>query len=87
MDTWLAQENIKISPKSKIPKEPVSLDLVDQYQDEYSELFANDENKGMDTRQVEEHEVSTKIKTIKYVQLGFCYKIETWYYSPFPSEY
>lgn len=35
--------------------------------DEYSELFANDENKGMDIRQVEEHETATKIKTIKYV--------------------
>lgn len=39
--------------------------------DEYSELFANDENKGMDNRNVEEHEASTKVKTIKYAQMGF----------------
>jgi hypothetical protein len=30
-------------------------------------LFMNDENKGMDTRQVEEHEQATKIKTINFL--------------------
>lgn len=30
-------------------------------------MFPNDENKGMDLKQVEEHETATKIKTIQYV--------------------
>ena len=46
----------------------------------------NDENKGLDKEAVEEHEKSTKVKTIEYIQIGD-YRIETWYYSPFPSDY
>ena len=33
-------------------------------QNELDEMFPNDENKGMDQKQVEEHETATKIKTI-----------------------
>lgn len=40
----------------------------------------------MDQQQVEEHEMSTKIKTIEYVQFSNKFKIQTWYFSPLPSE-
>ena len=57
-----------------------------QLQQDMQSLFQNDENKGMDQRQVEEHEQATKIKTINYVQIGQKFKVRTWYFSPFPSE-
>ena len=53
----------------------------------YDNLFPNDEHKGMDDKQVEEHYNLTKLKTINYLHLGLGYKIKTWYYSPYPSEY
>ena len=52
-----------------------------------SNLFPNDEHKGMDDKQVEEHEQATKLKTINYIHLGFKFKISTWYYSPYPGEF
>ena len=43
-------------------------DQLDQAQLAFIEgLFENDEHKGMDKRQVQEHEEATKIKTIDYV--------------------
>jgi len=33
-----------------------------------------------------EHEEITKVKNIQFIEMGK-YEIETWYYSPFPSEY
>lgn len=53
------------------------------------QLFINDENKGMDARQVMEHEILTKIKTIKSIEI-FLAKDKTiqlpcWYFSPLPS--
>lgn len=51
-------------------------------------LFENDEHKGMDKKQVQEHEEATKIKTIDYVQVGFSNdRLKAWYFSPFPATY
>lgn len=41
---------------------------------------------GMDEESLLEHEMVTKIKNIKYVQLGR-HIMECWYFSPFPVEY
>ena len=57
---------------------------------ETTDLFENDENKGMDKKQIQEHEEATKIKTIEYVQMGLKSgreKLKTWYYSPFPPAF
>lgn len=51
-------------------------------------LFENDEHKGMDRKQVQEHEEATKIKTIDFVQVGLTNeRLKAWYYSPFPQAY
>lgn len=42
----------------------------------------------MDERQVKEHELATKIKTIKKMALGPGHHVmPTWYFSPLPSEF
>jgi histone acetyltransferase MYST1 len=44
-------------------------------------------NKDLGLKAVEkEHEEITKVKNIQFIELGK-YEIETWYYSPFPTEY
>ena len=74
MDRWVSQNEIDSQiEKAEIPQQEI-------------DLFQNDENKGMDEKQVEEHENSTKIKTIDYVQMSKKVKIRTWYFSPLPIE-
>lgn len=46
----------------------------------------HDEHEGMDVTSLLEHEEITKVKNINYVQFGK-YKIECWYFSPFPEDY
>jgi hypothetical protein len=46
----------------------------------------HDEHEGLDEQSLLEHERVTKVKNIQYVQLGK-YKMECWYFSPFPKEY
>ncbi|TFJ82720.1 hypothetical protein NSK_005913 [Nannochloropsis salina CCMP1776] len=45
----------------------------------------HDEHEGLDEEQLKEHEEVTKVKNVKFVELGK-YRMETWYYSPFPKE-
>ena len=93
MDQWMSSDIIKqiLNPDSDIVKNTIPYDhrQVAPEPGELDEesLFMNDENKGMDTRQVEEHEQATKIKTINYLQINQMFKIKCWYFSPFPSEY
>lgn len=46
----------------------------------------HDEHEGLDEESLLEHEEITKVKNIMYVQLGR-YKMECWYFSPFPKEF
>jgi histone acetyltransferase MYST1 len=46
----------------------------------------HDEHEGMDESALREHEEVTKIKNIRNVLFGR-YKIECWYFSPYPKEY
>lgn len=46
----------------------------------------HDEHEGLDEASLLEHESITKVKNIKYVQLGQ-HIMECWYFSPFPREY
>ena len=98
MDTWLQAHAVRVTDGSQatgafnnqttLAREQQHVDpsLPDE-EDEYKELFPNDEHKGMDQKQVEEHYNSTKLKTIHYVNLGLRFRISTWYYSPYPSEF
>ena len=82
MDRWIQAEYLcsdqdKISKasrkrdkrlKKQLESEVGETDQLDQAQLAFIEgLFENDEHKGMDKRQVQEHEEATKIKTIDYV--------------------
>lgn len=46
----------------------------------------HDEHEGMDEQSLLEHEIVTKVKNIRFVQLGR-HIMECWYFSPFPREY
>jgi hypothetical protein len=48
------------------------------------DFIEHDEHEGLDEKNVQEHEESTKFKTISYIQIGK-FRCETWYYSPFPE--
>jgi len=86
MDRWVTEEQVR-EDRENIQKE------LDQRKEEQKKLeeqmpgfLVNDEHNGLDEKQIEEHEQATKLKTIEYVQIGK-YKVETWYFSPFPEEY
>ena len=44
-----------------------------------------DEHEGMDEASLREHEEVTKVKNVATIVLG-AYKMDTWYFSPFPKE-
>lgn len=46
----------------------------------------NNEDQNMKEKEIEAHELATKLKTIRQVQMGK-HKLETWYFSPLPAEY
>jgi histone acetyltransferase MYST1 len=46
----------------------------------------HNEHEGLDATSLLEHEEVTKIKNVKFVQLGK-YIMECWYFSPFPNEF
>ena len=74
----LDDENIEIELKKKEQKEE---------QDKLKTIpFQNDENEGYDKSRVIAHEEATKVKTITEIVIGQ-YKVETWYFSPFPEGY
>lgn len=58
----------------------------EEEKNERAGFLENDEDAGMDQKQVLMHEQATKIKTIEYVQIGK-FKCETWYFSPYPEGY
>lgn len=46
----------------------------------------HDEHHGLDEASLKEHEEVTKVKNVNAVELGR-YRMECWYFSPFPKEY
>lgn len=46
----------------------------------------HDEHEGMDAASIREHEEVTKVKNVRYVEVGK-YIMAAWYFSPFPKEY
>lgn len=60
--------------------------MEEEEKNEGAGFLENDEDAGMDEKQVTMHEQATKIKTIEWVQIGK-FKCETWYFSPYPEQY
>jgi hypothetical protein len=52
---------------------------------EFIEEAGHDKNEGMDEQSLREHEEVTKIKNVEMIELGK-HKMDTWYFSPYPSE-
>ncbi|KAI9912828.1 hypothetical protein PsorP6_005738 [Peronosclerospora sorghi] len=46
----------------------------------------HDEHEGMDAASIREHEEVTKVKNVRFVELGR-FRMAAWYFSPFPKEY
>jgi histone acetyltransferase MYST1 len=47
--------------------------------------FIEEEHEGMDDASIREHEMVTKVKNVRKVELGR-HRMETWYFSPYPKE-
>ncbi|DAZ98645.1 TPA: hypothetical protein N0F65_000840 [Lagenidium giganteum] len=46
----------------------------------------HDEHEGMDAASIREHEEVTKVKNVRFVEIGR-FRMTAWYFSPFPKEY
>ncbi|KAE9134704.1 putative MYST-like histone acetyltransferase 1 [Phytophthora fragariae] len=46
----------------------------------------HDEHEGMDAASIREHEEVTKVKNVRFVEMGR-FRMAAWYFSPFPKEY
>ncbi|CAI5730845.1 unnamed protein product [Peronospora destructor] len=46
----------------------------------------HDEHEGMDAASIREHEEVTKVKNVRFVEIGR-FRMAAWYFSPFPKEY
>ncbi|ETV89945.1 hypothetical protein, variant 1 [Aphanomyces invadans] len=53
---------------------------------DFAEPDEHDEHEGMDAASIREHEEVTKVKNIRFVEIGK-YRMAAWYFSPFPKEY
>ena len=92
MDCWLHSSEVTVDnldyeciARIQAQKDHDHDEQADLRDSTLANLFPNDEHKGMDQKQIEEHESLTKLKTINFIQLGHKFKIRTWYFSPYPS--
>ena len=80
-DHWIKYQDII---ETKVPDEEIK--KFEKNQKNIVQLFHNNENYGMDEKEIFEHEKATKVRTIEEIVLGN-YRCSTWYFSPFPEEY
>ncbi|KAH7484178.1 putative MYST-like histone acetyltransferase 1 [Phytophthora ramorum] len=53
---------------------------------EFAPPEEHDEHEGMDAASIREHEEVTKVKNVRFVEMGR-FRMAAWYFSPFPKEY
>uniref|UniRef100_K3X8D6 histone acetyltransferase n=1 Tax=Globisporangium ultimum (strain ATCC 200006 / CBS 805.95 / DAOM BR144) TaxID=431595 RepID=K3X8D6_GLOUD len=53
---------------------------------EFAPPDEHDEHEGMDAASIREHEEVTKVKNVRFVEIGR-YRMAAWYFSPFPKEF
>ncbi|KAF0732715.1 hypothetical protein Ae201684_010246 [Aphanomyces euteiches] len=53
---------------------------------DFAEPDEHDEHEGMDAASIREHEEVTKVKNVRFVEIGK-FRMAAWYFSPFPKEY
>eukprot|EP01138_Halocafeteria_seosinensis_P001521 gb/GECG01001559.1/.p1 GENE.gb/GECG01001559.1/~~gb/GECG01001559.1/.p1 ORF type:complete len:492 (+),score=82.52 gb/GECG01001559.1/:1-1476(+) len=94
-DEWITSDRIKWDPEQeheeKEHERKVEEDKAKSENKGDSNVLEaiepeHNEHEGMDEASIREHEEVTKIKNVNFVELGR-YKMEAWYFSPFPKEY
>ncbi|OQR84899.1 histone acetyltransferase ESA1 [Achlya hypogyna] len=55
-------------------------------EDDFAEPDEHDEHEGMDAASIREHEEVTKVKNVRFVEIGQ-HRMAAWYFSPFPKEF
>ncbi|OQR92200.1 histone acetyltransferase ESA1 [Thraustotheca clavata] len=55
-------------------------------EDDFAEPDEHDEHEGMDAASIREHEEVTKVKNVRFVEIGK-HRMAVWYFSPFPKEF
>lgn len=92
MDEWIATDRIVLTPsKANIQQLQLNNTVANDNNENSNKPTTvadmdHDEHEGLDEQSLIEHEELTKVKNIRYVQLGK-YIMECWYFSPFPKEF
>lgn len=89
MDDWVLPESIQktnyllkdLKSYRKGEKEHFT-----EEQQKFLKDIDQSEEEGLDPKEQETHEEATRVKTISDIKIGR-YKVDTWYYSPFPEGY
>jgi len=90
-DRWVTEQFLKVDHEEiKRQEKEVNLDEERKKQERNLEqektYLYNDENLGMNDRDVQEFLNNTKLKTVESIQFGKNW-LETWYFTPLPKEY
>lgn len=90
LDEWvkldqLELDSVETDADEKVDDKAGSLKMTRHQKRKIDETHVEG-NEELDAASLREHEEFTKVKNITKIELGR-YEIETWYFSPFPSEY
>ncbi|XP_073280890.1 histone acetyltransferase of the MYST family 1-like isoform X2 [Primulina huaijiensis] len=90
LDEWVTREHLDLDSvetdvDEKVEDKVTSLKMTRHQKRKIDETHVEGHEE-LDAASLREHEEFTKVKNIATIELGR-YEIETWYFSPFPSEY
>ncbi|KAF5153439.1 MOZ/SAS family protein [Theileria parva strain Muguga] len=77
LDCWLTIENIRTMEQGPPKGAQVIHDIEPEFHHDHT---------GIDDEYLREHEINTKLKTIRRIKLG-PFLVDTWYFSPYPPPY
>ena len=90
-DTWVTEHSIRIDPEEIVDQEKTFNKDSDSKKvksdlDREKQYLFNDENHGMNEKEIDEFIRQTKFKTVESIQFGKHW-LETWYFTALPKEY
>ncbi|CAN6199893.1 unnamed protein product [Urochloa humidicola] len=91
LDEWVKLEQLDLDTvetdvDEKVEDKATSLKMTRHQKRKIDETHVEQGHEELDAASLREHEEFTKVKNIARIELGR-YEIDTWYFSPFPSEY
>ncbi|KAJ4817435.1 Histone acetyltransferase [Rhynchospora pubera] len=91
LDEWVKLEQLDLDTMEndvdeKVDDKATSLKMTRHQKRKIDETHVEPGHEELDAASLREHEEFTKVKNIAKIELGR-YEIDTWYFSPFPSEY